>query len=99
VVNVSRGGLVNRNAALAALKSGQLGGLGLDVHWQEPVPPTDELVKHPRVLLTPHIAGVTHLSYRSMASVVIRECLKVQQGGVPSVWVNKEAMQNVNRTP
>jgi phosphoglycerate dehydrogenase-like enzyme len=94
VVNVSRGGLLDRKAALEALKSGQLGGLGLDVHWEEPVTPSDELVMHPRVLVTPHIAGVTNLSYRNMATVVIKECLQVRQGGIPSVWVNKDSEQN-----
>ena len=55
VVNTARGGLVNVEDALAALNSGQLGGLALDVLPNEP-PGDHPLVKHPRTILTPHAA-------------------------------------------
>ena len=69
LVNVARGGLFKRESLLRALNSGHLGGLGTDVAWSEPVDPTDDIVKHSRVVFTPHIAGVTELSYRHMAKV------------------------------
>jgi phosphoglycerate dehydrogenase-like enzyme len=82
---------LDRNAAAAALDSGRLAGLGLDVQWTEPVPPDDPLVAHPRVIMTPHIAGVTQLSYKSMAAIVMQRCLVVRAGGVPESCVNLDA--------
>lgn len=61
IVNVARGGIINETDLLAALKSGQCGGAGLDVFEQEP--PTDpvtlELIQHPKVVATPHLGAST----------------------------------------
>jgi D-3-phosphoglycerate dehydrogenase / 2-oxoglutarate reductase len=56
LINVSRGGLVDEVAAAAALREGQLGGVGLDVFETEPLPPGHPLRVAPRVVLTPHVA-------------------------------------------
>jgi D-3-phosphoglycerate dehydrogenase len=56
LVNTARGAVVDVDAALAALDSGTLGGLGLDVLPEEPVPAGSRLLGHPRVILTPHAA-------------------------------------------
>ncbi len=55
LVNTARGRLVDVDAALRAVVSGHLGGLGLDVFPVEPAPLA--AYAHPRVLLTPHAAG------------------------------------------
>lgn len=68
-MNIARGGLLNYEAVLSHLKSGHLGGLGIDVAWTEPFDPDDPVFKFPNVILTPHVAGVTEFSYRSMAKV------------------------------
>ncbi|MFC9353983.1 NAD(P)-dependent oxidoreductase [Arthrobacter sp. NPDC057013] len=58
LVNCSRGGLVDLDAAHQALLSGQLGGLGLDVY--DPEPPAHHAVfDHGNVVLTPHLMGFT----------------------------------------
>ncbi|GMQ03013.1 hypothetical protein CsSME_00048989 [Camellia sinensis var. sinensis] len=51
------------------LKSGHLGGLGMDVAWTEPFDPDDPILKLSNVLITPHVAGVTEHSYRSTAKL------------------------------
>jgi D-3-phosphoglycerate dehydrogenase len=56
IVNTSRGAVANVDAVLAALDSGQLDGAGLDVLPQEPPAPNHAILRHPRVVLTPHAA-------------------------------------------
>lgn len=58
IVNTSRGGVVDEKALVEALDAGQIAGAGLDVFESEP--PTDwTVVKHPRVVATPHLASST----------------------------------------
>ncbi|HEX4008746.1 MAG TPA: NAD(P)-dependent oxidoreductase [Solirubrobacteraceae bacterium] len=70
LVNVARGPVVDYAALLAALRSGQIGGAGLDVFWDEPIDPLDPLLEQ-NVSVTPHIGGVTTGSYRLMAERVV----------------------------
>ena len=58
-VNIARGGLVVEQDLLAAIESGQIEGAILDVTETEPLPDDHPFWLHPRVRLTPHIAGVT----------------------------------------
>ncbi len=67
-----------------ALESGHLGGLGTDVAWHEPWDPTDRVAAHPRCIMTPHVAGVTDVSYRAMARVVADEVRRHAAGLPPS---------------
>ncbi|WP_284744685.1 hydroxyacid dehydrogenase [Amycolatopsis sp. RTGN1] len=58
LVNCARGGLLDLDAAHAALLDGRLAGVGLDVY--DPEPPADHpLFHHPDVVLTPHIMGIS----------------------------------------
>jgi len=57
LVNLARGAHVVEGDLLAALYSGQLGGALLDVFAEEPLPPAHPFWRHPRIIVTPHIAG------------------------------------------
>lgn len=57
IVNVGRGGHLDQAALLAALDSGQISGAVLDVTEPEPLPADNPMWRHPRILLTPHIAS------------------------------------------
>ena len=57
VINVARGGHVVDADLLAALDSGQIAGAALDVFHTEPLPPDHPYWVHPKVLVTPHMAG------------------------------------------
>lgn len=58
IVNISRGNVVDEDALIAALKSGDLGGAGLDVFVEEPTP-TSRWAGVPNTTLTPHLGGGT----------------------------------------
>jgi D-3-phosphoglycerate dehydrogenase len=58
IVNCARGGLIDDDDMIAALDSGKIAGVGLDVYAEEP--PKDERIwKHPKISLTPHIGAST----------------------------------------
>jgi D-3-phosphoglycerate dehydrogenase len=71
LVNTSRGGIVNEDELLKALKSGRLGGAGLDVYCVEP-PKNLELVQLLNVVCTPHIGAQTEEAQKA-ASVLLAE--------------------------
>jgi phosphoglycerate dehydrogenase-like enzyme len=56
LVNIARGQVVDTEAMMAALESGQLGGAGLDVTDPEPLPKGHALWRFPNVIVTPHMA-------------------------------------------
>jgi phosphoglycerate dehydrogenase-like enzyme len=57
LVNVARGGLIDEDALVRALREGRLGGALLDVTTEEPLPSDSELWTAPHLLITPHISG------------------------------------------
>ena len=57
IVNVSRAEIIDRAALLDALRSGRLGGFALDVQYEEPGRPDDELLSFDNIVLMPHMAG------------------------------------------
>lgn len=64
LVNTSRGPLVEQAALVAALEEGRIGGAGLDVYDQEPLPADHPLLSAPNTVLTPHLGYVTEENYR-----------------------------------
>jgi glyoxylate/hydroxypyruvate reductase A len=59
LINMARGGHLVESDLLAALESGQLRGAALDAFTREPLPASHPFWAHPRIRLTPHIAGVS----------------------------------------
>lgn len=59
LINVCRGQVVDQGALIEALKSGHLGGAGLDATDPEPLPADSELWRLPNVIITPHNSGMT----------------------------------------
>jgi len=58
IICAARGGIIDEKALLDGLNSGKVGGAALDVYASEP-PTNQDLVNHPKVISTPHIAGQT----------------------------------------
>jgi len=90
VINVARGPVLNYDVLLKALKEGKIKGAGLDVYWDEPFDPNDEIFKY-NVIATPHIAGSTSLSYSLMAKFMARNIKRVLlYKKEPVSWQNKD---------
>jgi (S)-sulfolactate dehydrogenase len=70
LINTARGGVVDEAALAAALRARKLGGAALDVFDREPLPAGSPLAGCPNLLLTPHIAGVTHESNRRVSALI-----------------------------
>jgi phosphoglycerate dehydrogenase-like enzyme len=79
LINLSRGGLVDKEALKDALASEKIAGAGLDVFWEEPPDPNDPIFKY-NVLATPHIAGSTDLSMRGIVHAVAENIRRLETG-------------------
>ena len=82
LINVSRGGVVDTDAVIRALQSGQLSGAGLDVLEQEPQVPA-ELLQHPGVIITPHVAFSSDASLVELRQRASEEVVRVLLGEQP----------------
>jgi len=69
LINIARGPVVNEAALVRALKEGWIGGAGLDVFEQEPLPPESELWGMENVILSPHISGGTEIYNQRAVSI------------------------------
>ncbi|WP_297799693.1 2-hydroxyacid dehydrogenase [uncultured Brevundimonas sp.] len=83
IVNVSRGSLVNEDALIAALKTGQLGGAALDVFETEPTP-SSRWIDVPNILLSPHAGGATTNGVQGMLLLTLQN-LSAHFAGQPLV--------------
>ncbi len=83
VINTSRGGIVDEDAVIAALRSGWLGGAALDVFEDEPVDSGSgaRFAEVPNLILTPHVAGVTQESNRRVSEMTARQVRMVLEAG------------------
>lgn len=89
IINVARGGVVKYSALLKALKEGIIKGAGLDVFWDEPFNPKDEILRC-NVIVTPHIAGSTFYSYDLISKKMAENIIKVIEKGLPpDNWANR----------
>jgi phosphoglycerate dehydrogenase-like enzyme len=82
LINVSRGGLVDNEALLAALQNGQVRGAALDVVDGEPSPPM-ELLRHGNVIVTPHMAYASTAALIELRRRACEEIVRVINGHAP----------------
>lgn len=77
IVNTARGGLIDEHDLLAAVRSGQVGSAGLDSFEVEPMRANHPFQGEPRIVLSPHIGGVTTDAYIKMGVGAVRNALAV----------------------
>ncbi|MEO8037498.1 MAG: glyoxylate/hydroxypyruvate reductase A [Betaproteobacteria bacterium] len=87
LVNIARGGHLVERDLVAALDRGQLDGALLDVFDEEPLPASHPFWTHPRIVVTPHVAAVTHAS--AAAAQVIENLHRLERGEIPQGIVNR----------
>ncbi|KAK3101966.1 hypothetical protein FSP39_007694 [Pinctada imbricata] len=91
VVNVARGGIIDEEALLRALESGQCAGAGLDVFTSEP-PKDFTLAKHPKVLATPHLGASTVEAQERVAVEIAEQFVDLMKGTQLFGAINAQAM-------
>ena len=80
VINCARGGLIDRAALEAALTSGHLGGVGLDVFWAEPWDPADPLYARDDVVTLPHVGGSSVEVFSRVADACVENIRRIVAG-------------------
>ena len=93
LVNTSRGGLVDLDAATRALDEGRLRGLALDVTEVEPLPEDHPLRTHPRALITPHMSFYSAEAQDELQRRNVDEVLRALSGRPPRSPVNPEVLE------
>jgi glyoxylate reductase len=71
LVNTARGAVIDTDALMAALKSGQIGYAALDVTDPEPLPHTHELYRLPNAIIVPHIGSATRAARNNIALLAV----------------------------
>ena len=79
IVCAARGGIIDEAALLAALNSGKVAGIALDVFGKEP-PGLTEIVSHPRVIATPHVGAQTAEAQSRASEDIANEVLMALRG-------------------
>ena len=90
VVNVSRGELLDEAAVAAALDSGHLGGLAMDVGRAPDQRPSPELASRPGVVATPHLGGLTPDNADAQALSSVEQVQAMLDGVMPPRAVNAD---------
>jgi D-3-phosphoglycerate dehydrogenase len=90
LINTARGPVVDEEALIEALKSGQIAFAALDVMTQEPPAPDNPLRKMDNVILTPHLAWYSEHSARLAGEKAAQDIVRVFKGYFPKYLVNVE---------
>ncbi|MDH3212800.1 MAG: phosphoglycerate dehydrogenase [Myxococcales bacterium] len=73
IINAARGGIVDESALAEALDDGRVGGAALDVYQQEPPASDHPLVRHPKVICTPHLGASTEQAQVNVSIAVAEQ--------------------------
>jgi phosphoglycerate dehydrogenase-like enzyme len=92
LINIARGGVVDEEALIRALRAGRIGGAGLDVFATEPLPKESPLWDLPNVFITSHVGGMSD-TYGEQVMPILVENLAAYAAGTP------ERMRFVVRSP
>jgi phosphoglycerate dehydrogenase-like enzyme len=89
LIHLSRGGIVDEEALVRALRSGALRGAALDVFCEEPLPPQSRLWDAPGLIVTPHLAGFVRKYVERALGVFLANLDRLEQGQAPLTQVDR----------
>ena len=92
LINAARGPVVDTDALVDALRTGEIFAAALDVTDPEPLPADHPLVSLPNAIVVPHIASATVATRDAMATLAARNLLAVLRGERPEQIVNPEVL-------
>ena len=95
LINCARGSLIDEDALLEALRTGQIAGAGLDVFSSEPPIPdsaADRIARLPNVIATPHVAAATPITAAKMGRAALQNILDVLNGKTPPFVANRDVL-------
>ncbi|EKY3194304.1 glyoxylate/hydroxypyruvate reductase GhrB [Cronobacter turicensis] len=92
-INAGRGPVVDENALIAALQSGEIHAAGLDVFEQEPLAKDSPLLTLKNVVALPHIGSATHETRYNMAACAVDNLINALNGDVSQNCVNPQAVK------
>jgi phosphoglycerate dehydrogenase-like enzyme len=87
LINVARGGVLDEDALLAALRENRLAGAALDVFRERPLPPNSPLWTAPNIIITSHIGGMSDV-YLEQAYPIVRDNLRAFLSGRQTAMIN-----------
>ncbi len=92
LINTARGGIVQEEALVSALKTGQISGAATDVFENEPADAEHPLAKLDNVILAPHAIGWTDELFRGIGTMACQAIVSVARGETPKGLVNQEVI-------
>ena len=87
--------MVDENALIDALRSGEIAGAGIDVFEEEPLSPNNPLLSMDNVICTPHIAGSSEIGWATIRRRAGEEAARFLRGHRPEVIVNPEVLGRI----
>jgi phosphoglycerate dehydrogenase-like enzyme len=94
VVNTSRGGNIDQEALVEAMRAGKITAAGLDVFAVEPPPVGSGILEVPNTILTPHLGAVTPESETDMDRMAAENVIRFLNGDLPESLLNPDFVKN-----
>ena len=92
LINTSRGKIVDEDSLFTALKTGQIGGAGLDVFQKEPVSKNSPLLSLQNTVIAPHIGSASKNTRDTMSIMCAENLIAALEGNKPPNLVNPEVL-------
>ncbi|HSD44938.1 MAG TPA: NAD(P)-dependent oxidoreductase, partial [Burkholderiales bacterium] len=97
LVNLSRGNLIDEAALIAALDARRIAGAALDVGRAPDQMPSPDLARHPKVIATPHSAGLTLPAIEHQSLETVAQVAEIVKGRAPKGSVNADRASRLAR--
>ena len=92
LINTARAGIVDEEALIRALREERIAGAASDVFFHEPPAPDDPLVRHPSLIVSPHIGWYSEESRNEAAIKAAAEAVRILSGKVPVNLINLDVV-------